>query len=60
MTQYNLGLAYRDSAKFDESATAVHVAARGFESVGDEEGASQAKREAEQSRRLKRPETEPR
>jgi tetratricopeptide (TPR) repeat protein len=57
MTQYNLGLVLRDSGGLEESVRAFDAAARGYDSVGDPVQADEARREAEESRRMSNQQT---
>ncbi len=55
MTQFNLGLTFRELGRFGESVQAFEAAVRGYESVGNHIEADEAKGEAEESRRMRSP-----
>jgi hypothetical protein len=54
MTQFNLGLTFRDLGMLSESILAFESAARGFESVGDLDNAEESRTEGEESRGMSR------
>jgi tetratricopeptide (TPR) repeat protein len=57
-TRFNLGLTFRDLGMLSESMQAFESAARGYETVGDRDSAESARVGAEESRPLRRPQTE--